>query len=80
MSIPKGQPIKRIDVREKDCEPFINEIVLTLTQLKAGEFIEVMADKDRITCMHMLIKNTPRYLMSTEFKENYVIMKVRKVR
>lgn len=68
------------DLRGTSCDEFINHLSRMLLSLKAGESVTVLADKDRVACMHMVLKNSPRYIYKSELKDNYAEITVKKMR
>jgi hypothetical protein len=48
--------------------------------MKAGETITLLAEKDRVLCLHQLLRNAPRYLFNYEDKEDHVVINIKRLR
>jgi len=70
----------KMDLRGKPCNEFIFILSRSLLAMKPGESIEVIADQDRISCMHMILKNAPRYLYKGEVVGDHAEIRIRKLR
>ncbi|MFP3218270.1 hypothetical protein [Acidianus sp.] len=72
--------MQQLDLRNKSCEEFIVELSKYLVSMKAGETITLLAEKDRVLCLHQLLRNAPRYLFNYEDKEDNVVINIKRLR
>ncbi|BCU67294.1 hypothetical protein HS7_07310 [Sulfolobales archaeon HS-7] len=68
------------DLRGTTCDQFIVTLSKRLLALKPGESISIIADKDRIFCMHMVLKNSPRFIYKADTKEAYAEITIKRLR
>ncbi|BDC19712.1 sulfurtransferase TusA family protein [Acidianus sp. HS-5] len=72
--------MQQLDLRNKSCEEFIVELSKYLVSMKPGETITLLTEKDRVLCLHQLLRNAPRYLFNYEEKEDHVVINIKRLR
>lgn len=68
-----------LDLRGKECDEFLTSIYRVLIKMNVGESIKVIADKDRLLCLHMLLKSS-KYLYNANFVEDHVEINIKRIR
>ncbi|AAY79613.1 sulfurtransferase TusA family protein [Sulfolobus acidocaldarius] len=70
----------RLDLRGKSCDEYILEISKVLVNMKPGDILNIIADKDRIMCTHQLLRNAPRYLFKGDVVDDHAEISIRRLR
>lgn len=68
-----------LDLRGKECDEFLTVIYKVLIKMNIGESIKVIADKDRLLCLHMLLRSS-KYLYNANFVNDYVEINIKRLR
>jgi len=69
-----------LDLKGKNCDEFISELSRALINAKPGESVHVVADPDRLACLHMILKASPRYIYKGDIVGDHSDITIKRIR